>query len=479
MIMDEEAAVARRRITTLRWAVPCVLAALPLAWRLAVEPWARGRIGAGLPSAVELVLAIVVGPALAFGVLTLVSRRLEALDQARVETQAMERRLAGMVATSADAILALNPDGHIAFWNAGAEHLFGCTAEEALAQPLAELLGGGPAAEVEAAWILETTLRDGHLRRHETLCRRVGNGPLDIELTATRLGDGAGETTGLTVVVRDVTARRHRENDVRQASERLYLQLADRNRELAGKVEELARANVELQRLDQTRSEFVSQVSHQIRAPLTNIGGAVQRMQADCAAAVPTCRRMFTIIDQQITRLDRLVQEVLSASRLESGEISLQIEPISVLPIVRQVAEQTRVRASGRHIRIADKPGLPLVYADRDAVTEVLANLLDNADKYSGPDDVIHIELRADDAEVTVAVRDAGPGLPPEDLERVFGKFYRTDSTDAQAAYGYGLGLYVCRRLLEAQRGRIWAENHTAGGAVFSFSLPAWRLDHG
>ena len=115
-----------------------------------------------------------------------------------------------------------------------------------------------------------------------------------------------------------------------------------------------------------------------------------------------------------------------------------------------------------------------MVYADRDRVAEVLSNLLDNADKYSSPDQDIVIDVRADQSEVTITVRDYGPGLPANDLPRMFDKFYRGNSGDSQAVYGYGLGLYVCRLLVEAQNGRIWAENHPGGGAVFSFSLPVW-----
>ncbi len=150
----------------------------------------------------------------------------------------------------------------------------------------------------------------------------------------------------------------------------------------------------------------------------------------------------------------------------------LHPEPVSVLPIVRQVAEQTRARTAERAFRLSTKPGLPLVFADRDRVAEVFANLLDNADKYSPTGKEVIIDVWTDQSEVTLSVRDFGPGLPAGDLERVFEKFYRIDSSDSQAAYGYGLGLYVCRRLVEAQGGRIWAENHPNGGAAFSFALP-------
>ncbi|MFQ5422104.1 MAG: sensor histidine kinase, partial [Anaerolineae bacterium] len=176
---------------------------------------------------------------------------------------------------------------------------------------------------------------------------------------------------------------------------------------------------------------------------------------------------------------DRLVQDVLNTTHIETGQLVIQPEPMSVLPIVRQVIEQTRSRNFDRTIRLPTKPGLPLALADRVRVAEVLLNLLDNADKYSPPGLEVAVEVRADESGVIVSVRDFGPGLPPEETERVFDKFYRTDSSDSQRAYGYGLGLYVCRRLIEAQNGRIWAENHPDGGAIFSFMLPVWQGDHG
>jgi K+-sensing histidine kinase KdpD len=299
-----------------------------------------------------------------------------------------------------------------------------------------------------------------------------------VELTATCITDDQDHTLGTSLILRDITRRKEREEEIRQLNASLNQQVAVRTRELAEKVEELAQANADLQKLDQTRAELVSLVSHQIRAPLTNVRGAVERMQVDCPAISPTCQRMFAITEQQVARLDRLVQDVLNATRIEAGELVLHSEPLSVLPAVRQVVEQMQTRLSGRTIHAPDTPGIPLVYADRDRVAEVLANLLDNADKYSPPDKDIYLAVRADEEVVTVSVRDCGPGVAPEALAHVFDRFYRADSSDAQMAYGYGLGLYVCRRLVEAQNGRIWAENHPDGGAIFSVSLPVWQGNH-
>jgi K+-sensing histidine kinase KdpD len=203
--------------------------------------------------------------------------------------------------------------------------------------------------------------------------------------------------------------------------------------------------------------------------------GAVEHITANCDTMNTTCSKMVVIMNQQMERLDRLVRDVLNTTRIEAGELVLQTEPISVPPILAQAVDQVRARTIGRPIRLTDKPGLPMVFADRDRVAEVLANLLDNADKYSPQNKEISIEVSADDAEVTLSVCDAGPGLPSSALERVFEKFYRVDSSDSQTAYGYGLGLYICRRLIEAHGGRIWAENAQGGGSIFSFTLPVAR----
>ncbi|MFQ5436025.1 MAG: ATP-binding protein, partial [Anaerolineae bacterium] len=385
-----------------------------------------------------------------------------------------ERRLASIMNASADAILGVDAQGRIESWNLGAELLLGYQEGDVLNQPFSSLFGDRPAVGVELDWLLEYLQKNRFIHGHETTCLRVDGRSITVELTATLLQDDSGNVLGMSVILRDITLRKKRLQEIQRLNTSLNEQVATRTGELAQKVKALAQVNEELQLLDQTRTEFVSLVSHQIRAPLTNMSGAVQRMQTSCNHMNPTCGRMMTIMQQQITRLDRLVQDVLQATRLESGELVLQSEPISVLPVIQQVVEQTRVRSMGRPFHLPTKPGLPLVYADRDCVTEVLINLLDNADKYSPPQEDIVVEVRANETEVTVVVQDAGPGLPPDDLERVFDKFYRTDGSDAQAAYGYGLGLYVCRQLIAAQNGRIWAENHPDGGAVFSFTLPVW-----
>jgi PAS domain S-box-containing protein len=463
------------RIRLLHWMLPLMLGVVSTLYQLGPARWVHDVFSHSLHYGAEILLYGLIGPLAVYWAVGQVGRWLADKEQAEHLARAHEQRLASITAASADAILGLDAHGRIGSWNHGAELIFGYQVGEIQGQPFTHLFGGGEAAEVEYRWLVERVQHEGFIRGHETTSRDADGRAVAVELTATQLTDERGQWLGISVILRDVTERQRREQEIRRLNTSLNEQVAERTHELAEKVEQLARANTDLQNLDRMRAEFVSLVSHQLRAPLTNMHGAVEHIESSCNLKTAVCARMLGILNQQVDRLDRLVRDVLNTARIESGELVLHPEPVSVLPIVQQVVEQIRARAANRPIHLPIKPGLPLAFADRDRVAEVLANLLDNADKYSPLGSEVVLETRADETEVTLSVCDSGPGIPPGDLERVFAKFYRADNSDAQAAYGYGLGLYVCRRLVEAHGGRIWAENAPGGGAVFSFTLPVAR----
>lgn len=471
--MDQASAKLKNRLKSLRWFLPLSFVLLVILYQLGPARLVHDAFSDSAHYGTEILFYATVGPLLTYWALGLVGRWFDEKELAERSARASERRLAAITSASADAILGIDDDGCIELWNRGAELLFGYPAAAMHGKPLSELFAREQAAEVELQWLQDAVLHEGFVRGHEMTYVDASGRRRDVELTATILDEHDG-SPAMSVIMRDITQRKRRELEIRRLNASLNEQVAARTQELALKVTELGRANSQLQKLDQTRSEFVSLVSHQIRAPLTNMRGAMERMQGDCRRVNPTCTRMFTILEDQIFRLDRLVQNVLASNRIETDDLPLHCEPLSILPLLRQVVEQNRARSVARHIALPEKPGLPLVLADHERVADVMTNLLDNADKYSPPGEPIEVDVRADDAAVTISVRDHGPGLAGGDLERIFDKFYRTDSSDSQAAYGYGLGLYLCRRLVEAQGGKIWAENHKSGGAVFSFLLPVW-----
>ena len=224
---------------------------------------------------------------------------------------------------------------------------------------MAELFGDREALHVEFDWLIQRVQTIGYVQGHEMSFCTISGRAITVELTATHLTDDNGQAVGTSVILRDVTERKHRDEEIRQLNAGLNEQVAERTRELAEKVEQLARANAELRKLDQMRTEFVSVVSHQIRAPLTNMRGAMERMEGDCPVINATCARMFTILDQQAARLDRLVKDVLNAARIEAGQLVLESEPLSVMPVVQQVVEQIRARTDYRPINVMANRGCP------------------------------------------------------------------------------------------------------------------------
>lgn len=476
--MNQSSHLLRQRINQFRWLLPLTLVLVVLVYQLGLSLWVHNSFSDAFHFGIEILFFGTTGPLLAFWALNKIGYWLDEKESAEMSARANEKRLAAITSASADAIVGLNNNGNIDAWNRGAELMFIYKANEIIGEPLAILFGGGEAAELEASWLESTARESGFVRGHETACARKDGQLLQSEITTAIIRDEKGEVLGLSVILRDVTERKLREQEILRLNTSLNQQVAERTQQLAVKVEELALANDELLQLDTMRSEFVSLVSHQIRAPLTNVHGAIERMQVDCLSINPTCNRMFGVLEQQVERLDRLVQEVLSAARLEAGELVLHQEPLSISPVVSQIVNQFGARNGASRVKVEDKHGLPLVYADHDRIAEVLINLLDNADKYSPDDKKIFVAVRATQAEVVISVRDEGLGLDEKALNRVFEKFYRTDSSDSQKVYGYGLGLYICQQLIAAHGGHIWAENHPQGGAIFSFSLPVWQGDH-
>jgi signal transduction histidine kinase len=262
------------------------------------------------------------------------------------------------------------------------------------------------------------------------------------------------------------------EAEVRRLNIELQQLVEERTHELLSKAEALTIANERLRELDQLKSEFVSLVSHELRAPLTNMRGAIELMQDSCPGLNATCSRMFNIVTEQIGRLGRMVSNVLNVSHIESGGLSLNFASVDIVQITDMAIDEIAIRQTNHIFR---RPGGTVhlqVWADADRLYEVVANLVDNAAKYSPPHSEVVLEVQAKNHEAIISVSDSGPGIPIDEQDHIFEKFHRLDTGDAKETYGYGLGLYLCRRLVEAMGGRIWVESEPGHGATFHFALP-------
>lgn len=274
-------------------------------------------------------------------------------------------------------------------------------------------------------------------------------------------------------VVREwVEQKEQAEAEVYRLNSELQQRVDARTRELKQKADALEAANVQLQKLDQVKSEFVSLVSHEFRAPLTNMRGALELMGDSCVTTSSSCHRMLRIVNAEVDRLGRLVEDVLNVSRIEAGELKLTCVAVDAIQIVNQVLDEFTARHVNRKLHCLPGSVHAILWADLDRLHQVIANLIDNAVKYSPENSEVTISIERNEAEGILSVSDHGPGIPIEEQPHLFQKFYRLDSQDDKETYGYGLGLYLSRRLIEGMHGRIWVESQPGYGATFRFALP-------
>lgn len=221
------------------------------------------------------------------------------------------------------------------------------------------------------------------------------------------------------------------------------------------------------QRLDAARSELVSTVSHELRSPLTSVKGFVKTLLAKWDRFTDEQKQqMLATVDADADRVTRLLGELLDVSRIDAGRLPLRRSMIDLAEVAEQVA--TRIGPSDPNGRVTvDLPDdMPRLYADADRLQQVLTNLVENALTHG--DGPVTVTADLDDDDVTVSVADEGPGIDEAHLPQLFTKFYRP----TERRTGTGLGLYICRGIVEAHGGVVWAERSPSGGACFRFTLP-------
>jgi signal transduction histidine kinase len=228
-----------------------------------------------------------------------------------------------------------------------------------------------------------------------------------------------------------------------------------------------------LREFDRLKDEFIAIVSHELRTPLTSVYGAALTLRTHELDATRR-RQLLDIVSTESARLGRLLDDILWVSRLDAGRDETLITRVEPFELVSDVIAAARTHAGpGTSLELDyDATSLP-VAADADNLRQVLVNLVENAIKYAGGR--IEIRVQPQDTTTRFSVSDDGPGIPPEQSERIFEKFYRLDSSMTNAVGGTGLGLYICRELIEGMRGQIWVDSTPGKGSTFSFELPAYE----
>jgi signal transduction histidine kinase len=253
---------------------------------------------------------------------------------------------------------------------------------------------------------------------------------------------------------------------VQQQQHALEQHAASLERAVTERTRELVEAN-------QVKDTFLSIASHELRTPLTTLKALVQttrrRLVITGAPEVTQLERM----ERAISRMELLVNDLVDASRIDSGKLAFRLDDGDLADLCRQVADEQQTATQRRIVlELAEGP-LPFV-GDADRIGQVLANLLSNAIKFSPSDAPVRVRVRRQDAETILSIHDRGAGIPQEDLPHIFERFYQVSETRVRAGsrIGLGLGLFICHEIVQRHHGRIWAESAPGEGSTFYVALP-------
>lgn len=356
--------------------------------------------------------------------------------QLYTEIRQEKKRLDALLDSTADGILILAPDRTIERCNPAFVNLWGKELDEILHRPHEEII---QLADIEQGISLEQAEAGGWpLTPHATLyvegdLIRPDSTSLPVGITYAPLLTVEGQLLNVVATVRDITHFREAE---------------------------------------ELKATFISVVSHELKTPVALIKGYVGTLRRDDATWDPkVVEQSLSVIEEETDRLTNLIEDLLDATRLQAGALTINQADISIVDLVERLCEKFRTQTEHHNISIEFPSEFPVVVGDEERLSQVISNLLSNAIKYSpaGGEIVISGQSRKD--QIIICVSDSGPGIAPGDIPHIFDRFYR--SPDAvRTTKGAGLGLYLARAVIEAHGGRIWVDPKPGEGARICFSLP-------
>ena len=234
----------------------------------------------------------------------------------------------------------------------------------------------------------------------------------------------------------------------------------------------LAQDLTRIRRLETVRRDFVSNLSHELRTPLASLNALTETLQEGALEDPPAARRFVDQIQIEVDALTQMANELLELSKIESGRFSLDLLPVAASDLLHSAAQRMRVQAERANIavRIECADDLPKVHVDSHRLEQVLINLIHNAVKFTRPGGEVFLGAESIPGGIRFAVRDTGVGIPADEVSRIFERFYRVDRS--RTGRGTGLGLSIAKHIIEAHKGKIWAESTEGQGSTFYFTIP-------
>jgi PAS domain S-box-containing protein len=362
-------------------------------------------------------------------------------------------KLAAIVESSDDAIMSTDLEGRVTSWNKGAESIFGYTTEEILGQSISILAPEGQ--QHEPLERLAAAIEVGE-RRYEAKRRHKDGTLMDISLTVSAVRDPSGEAIAVSAIAQDISERKRAEQE-----------REDFTRELEVR-------NERLLELDRLKDEFVALVSHELRTPLTSIRGYLELVLDGEAGEVTDEQRQFLgVVERNANRLLDLVGDLLFLAQIEAGKLSLEVGAVDLGALAADSVETARPLAEDKEITLtlATSP-VPLLAGDGARLAQLLDNLVANAVKFTPEGGRVDVRASSSRGNAVLEVRDTGMGIPAEEQEHVFERFFRATGATEHAVQGTGLGLAICKAIVHAHGGRITLASSEGEGTTFRVTIP-------
>ena len=358
------------------------------------------------------------------------SRLQELVDELR-HADERSAKLVAIVESSDDAIIGKDLNGVITSWNRGAEQIFGYTEAEVVGQSILKLI---PEDLQHEEPVILGRLRKGEKIDHYETIRRTSDGRLiHVSLTISPIRDKAGKVTGVSKIARDITEQKQDE---------------------------------------QRKNDFIGMASHELKTPLTSLTALVQMLELKLREnSDPFVPQALNKANLQTKKMIGLINGFLNISRLESGKLEIVKTTFDLTALISEQLDEIRLTVSSHAFSFTQEAPLQ-VSADREKIGSVVSNLLSNAVKYSPKGKQVAIACKIEGKELVVSVQDEGMGIRPQDLPRIFDRYYRAGSEHTRHISGFGVGLYLSAEIIQRHEGRIWAESEKGVGSTFYFTLP-------